>query len=262
MNLSFGRYSVLQKWIFKAAVLILLCMGLISSPIPALAASPQLTDAQLEAKVLQILRKNPEVILESVQAYQQKIQQQQQQAQKAFLQQIQTNPRLVMGSSPTTGATEAKIVLIEFSDFQCPYCARANQTLKQFMANHQEQVTLVYKNLPLTSIHPQAMPAAKAAWAASQQGKFWQFHDALFENQDKLSEPFYVATAQSLNLDLKRFEEDRNSNAASVAIQQDVQIAQEIGVDGTPWFAMNGQSFSGAVELAELEAILSQASNS
>ncbi len=210
--------------------------------------------------MLQIIRKHPEVIVESVQAYQQKQAEQQQQAQKAFLEQMKTNPKSVIGDSPATGAPAQKIVLLEFSDFQCPYCAKAHTTLKQFMATHQNQVTLVYKFLPLTQIHPEAMSSAKAAWAASKQGKFWEFHNALFENQNKLGEPLYTATAKALNLDLKRFDQDRNSEAATAAIQKDVDMAEKIGATGTPFLVMNGEFIPGGVQIPSLEATLKQVS--
>lgn len=235
-------------------------MALYSCSIPSQAGNAQLTDAQLKAKVLQIVRDNPQVVIDSVQAYQKTQQEKQQQAQKALLDGMKANPKSIIGQSPATGSPAQKIVLLEFSDFQCPYCGKAHQTLKQFMATHKDKVTLVYKHLPLTQIHPQAMPAAKAAWAAGQQGKFWEFHDALFTQQDKLSEQFYINTAKALNLDLKRFDQDRNSNAATAAIQKDVEMAQQLGVGGTPFLVMNGVPVSGAAELPELEALLANVS--
>jgi protein-disulfide isomerase len=227
---------------------------------PTKADNSKPTDSELEAKVLQVIRNNPQVLVESLQAYQQKQADQQQQAQKAFLEQMKSNPKAVIGDSPTTGAKDQKIVLLEFSDFQCPYCSKAHQTLKQFMATRQNQVTLVYKHLPLTQIHPEAMPSAKAAWAAGQQGKFWEFHDVLFENQQKLGEPLYVATAKALNLDLKRFDQDRNGPAASAAIQKDIEMAEKLGVTGTPFLIMNDQVIANGAQLDSLEAALKQVS--
>ena len=106
-------------------------------------------NSSLEEQVLQIIRDHPEVLIESVQAYQQRKQEEIQEAQQAFLQQINTDPESVIANSPTTGATDNKIVLLEFSDFQCPFCAQAEPTVEEFMAQHQDQVTLVYKNFPL-----------------------------------------------------------------------------------------------------------------
>lgn len=215
--------------------------------------------ADLKAQVLQIIRENPQVILESVQAYQQEQQQKAQRAVQAFVQKMKTNPASAIGDSPVTGAAEKKIVLLEFSDFQCPYCARAHQTVKQFMAKHKDKVTLSYKHLPLIEIHPQALPAARAAWAAGQQGKFWEYHDALFAQQDKLGEDLYGEIAKTLKLDVAKFNSDRNSNAASTAIQKDMQLAESLGIEGTPFFFLNDQTLSGAVELAQMEKALDRA---
>ena len=260
MNLFSHRHHIDSQYVLRLIGLVL-CVGLVSCSMPPTKAdNSKPSDSDLEAKVLEVIRKNPQVLVESLQAYQQKQADQQQQAQKAFLEQMKSNPKAVIGDSPTTGAKEQKIVLLEFSDFQCPYCSKAHQTLKQFMTTRQNQVTLVYKHLPLTQIHPEAMPSAKAAWAAGQQGKFWEFHDALFENQQKLGEPLYVATAQALNLDLKRFDQDRNGQAASAAIQKDVEMAEKLGVTGTPFVIMNDQVISSGVELDNLEAALKQVS--
>jgi protein-disulfide isomerase len=227
---------------------------LFASPLPSLAATR--ISPQLEQQVLQILKDHPEVLIQSVQAYQQQQNQAVQQAQQAFLQNLQTNPQQVIGDSPIFGNAESKTVLVEFSDFECPYCADAHKTLKQFLAKHPNEVALTYKHFPLTPIHSQARPSALAAWAANQQGKFWEYHDALFTQQDKLGEALYVEIAEKLNLDLEKFQSDRTSEAANNAIIKDVQLAQSLGISGTPFFVLNGQTFSGAVKLADIEKIL------
>jgi protein-disulfide isomerase len=209
---------------------------------------------------LQIIRENPQAILESVQAYQQQQQEALKAARQSFFDQMKSSPKSVIGDSPSMGSASQQIVLLEFSDFQCPFCAKAHDTVKQFMAKHQDKVTLAYKHFPLTSIHPQALPAAKAAWAAQQQGKFWEYYNALFEGQKQLGEEFYGSIAQKLNLKLDKFNADRNSPAAEAAIQKDLQLAQSLGIEGTPFFIMNGKTFSGAIELAEMESILASIS--
>ncbi|MFB2897038.1 DsbA family protein [Aerosakkonemataceae cyanobacterium BLCC-F50] len=211
---------------------------------------------QLEEQVLQIIRQHPEAIVESVQAYQQKIQNQLVQAQQAFVQQMKTNPDAIIGQSPMTGSPAKKIILVEFSDFQCPYCAQAHKTIKDFMAKHQDEVTLVYKHFPLSSIHPEALPAAKAAWAAGQQGKFWQYHDALFTQQNKLGEELYLETAKNLNLDLEKFNSDRQ--IAEKSITEDMILGESVGISGTPFFVLNGATFSGAVQLSDVEDVLAR----
>ena len=240
--------------------LLLLCMGLNSCSTPGQANNNKASDPELEAKVLQIIRNNPKVVLESLQAYQKEKQEKEQKAQKEFVDGMKANPKSVIGESPATGSKTQNIVLIEFSDFQCPYCAKTHETLKQFMAKNQDKVTLVYKHLPLVQIHKEAMPAAKAAWAAGQQGKFWEFHDALFSGQQKLGESFYVETAKALNLDAKKFDEDRKSQKAEEAIKKDVAMAESLGITGTPFLIMNGQPIAGNAQVAELEALVGQIS--
>lgn len=217
---------------------------------------------KLEEQVLKIIRDNPQVIIESLQAYQQQEENQIRASRQAFLQQMLTNPAAVIGNSPTLGASAKNIVLVEFSDFQCPFCAQAHQTIKAFMEKYKNEVTLTYKHLPLASIHPQAMPAAKAAWAAQQQGKFWEYYDALFTQQKDLGENLYVAIAENLNLDLAKFNRDRQSKEAETAINQDLQLARQLGINGTPFFFLNQEAFSGALELPEIEQILAKVKQS
>jgi protein-disulfide isomerase len=211
-------------------------------------------DPQLEQKVLEIIRKNPETILQSVEAYQQKQQQKLQQSREEFIKDFQINPKAIIGDSPTIGATESKTVLIEFSDFECPYCAEAHQTLKNLLAKYPNKFTLVYKHFPLYQIHKQALPAATAAWAAYQQGKFWEYHDALFTNQKQLGETLYLDTAKKLNLNPIKFNTDRQT--ANSFIQKDLLLVQKLGLSGTPSFIMTSQNFAGPVKLTEVEEIL------
>jgi protein-disulfide isomerase len=214
---------------------------------------------ELEQQVLEIIRKNPAVILESVAAYQRQQQENRLQTQKSVLQELQNNPKAIIGQSPTLG--EGRVILIQFSDFQCPFCAQSYDIVRQFLARRAEWVTLVHKHLPLSQIHPQAMAAAKAAWAAQQQGKFWPFSDELILNQKDLGEPLYQKTAQKLGLDLKRFDRDRESPEATAAIEEDIKLAEQLGADGTPFFVMNGEAFSGLVSVEELERRFREAYN-
>lgn len=215
--------------------------------------------------MLEIIRNHPEVIIESVQTYQQQQQQSRQQNRLAFLDTLNREPETIIGNSPTTGAENPQVFLIEFSDFECPFCARAHDTVAQFIDKH-PQVQLVYKHFPLSPIHPQAEQAAYAAWAAGQQGKFWPYHDALFAQQDDLNDGFYQQLAQDLELDLEQFQQD--VAIAPSAIEKDLQLANQLGLSGTPFFVMfapgepqgKGESFSGAIELEEMEEILQKVS--
>jgi len=244
-------FQYLRNWVIFG----LLCLVL-SWSLPVQAASR--ISPKLEEQVLQILREHPDVIIDSVQVYQQQQQEQVNQIRQAFLQDLKNNPQAVIGDSPTTSATQSKAVVVEFSDFQCPYCAKAHDTLKQLLAKHPGEITLVYKHLPLIPIHNEAMPAAKAAWAATQQGKFWEYHDALFTNQKQLGETLYLDIAKKLNLDLEKFNSDRL--LADAAISKDIQIAQKLAIAGTPFFIMNSKTFSGGIELSEIENKLAEAS--
>lgn len=251
MTTFFSWFRQLLQYLRTLAAIGILCL-LIAWSLPAQAATR--IDAKLEQQVLQIIREHPEVIIESVQTYQQQQQQKLNQVRQGFLQDLKTNPQTIIGESPTTGSTNSKIVLVEFSDFECPYCAEAHKTLKQLLAKYPDKMKLVYKNLPLTSIHPQALPAATAAWAAHQQGKFWEYHDALFANQKQLSETLYLDIAKNLNLDLGKFKRDRTF--ATPAIEKDIQLAEKLAVAGTPFFVISSPAISRVVQLQDIEKIL------
>ncbi|MGF1458073.1 MAG: DsbA family protein [Leptolyngbyaceae cyanobacterium] len=154
---------------------------------------------------------------------------------------------ILVGESPTKGNPEAEIVLLEFSDFQCPYCSQATPEVDAFVAAHANDVLLVFKHFPLTSIHPEALPAALAAWAAGQQEQFWAFHDALFANQTDLSEDLYLEIAADLGLDIEQFNRDRDSEAAKQAVARDLALAQELQLRSTPTFVMDDLLIPGAV---------------
>jgi protein-disulfide isomerase len=216
-------------------------------------------DPNLEEQVLQIIRNNPEAIIQSVQDYQEQQRQQQQQQRQSLLEKMKNEPQSFIGESPVFGAKSAKIVMFEFSDFQCPFCGRASGTIKQFMDKHKNEVRLVFKHFPLAQIHSQAIPASKASWAAMKQGKFWEYHDQLFANQNRLGEDLYLEIAQSLNLNVDKFNSDRQSAEAQKAINSDLDLAMQLELTGTPTFVMNGELFSGALDLADFEAKLAQA---
>ncbi len=145
-----------------------------------------------------------------------------------------------IGDSPTQGSANAEVVVVKFSDFECPFCAVAAGQMKDFLDERGDEVLYVYKHFPLTSIHDEAVPAAKAAWAAGQQGQFWLYHDGLFANQDRLGEPLYEELAQAIQLDVEQFNRDRNSDAAQTAVDADMQLAQQLKLRGTPSFLMGG----------------------
>jgi len=164
----------------------------------------------------------------------------------------------LIGDSPTKGNTNAEVVLFKFSDFQCLYCAVAAGHMKQFVGNHEADILYVYKHFPLTQIHPEAIPSAQAAWAADQQGQFWLYHDGLYVNQDRLGDELYVELAEAMNLDLEQFNRDRASDAAAAAIQRDLELAQQLQLQGTPSFVMNDLLIPGGAPPQLFEEILNQ----
>ncbi|MFN7760827.1 MAG: DsbA family protein [Pseudanabaena sp.] len=246
----------LQPYLLSALVALLLMITSCAST--GLSASAQLSDAQFESKVLEIIRKNPQVILDSVQSYQRSQAQQEEQLRDKVLSQIRQEPRLLLRNSPVTGSASQKIIMAEFSDFECPFCARGHAVVKEFMSKNQNDVTLVYKHFPLSEIHAQAEPAAFASWAAFQQGKFWEYHDALFEQQNKLGEEFYWELSKNLQLDIYRYNRDRQSKESKEAVKKDFELGKSLGVRGTPSFVVNGIFFSGVPEVKDLEALVAQ----
>lgn len=241
-------------------VLALVCFVLLGTPKVA-QADANSASRLLEEQVLQVIRNHPEVVVQSIQDYQRQQQDKQQQVRDATLQELKSNPEKFIAESPTEGEFSQNI-LIEFSDFQCVYCAKVRTTLNRFMTKHKNDVKLVYKHYPLSQIHPEAMAAARAAWAAGQQGEFWQYHNALFENQNNLSDPLYIRIAKKLQLDIERFDRDRNDDNANDTIQKDVELAEKLGIMSTPFFVLNGETFSGAVQLSELESLLTRSQQS
>ena len=145
-----------------------------------------------------------------------------------------------IGESPTKGTPDAEVVVVKFSDFECPYCAVAAGHMKDFVAAREEEVLYVYKHFPLKSIHPEAESASKASWAAGQQDQFWLYHNGLFANQDRLGNELYVELAEQMGLNVEQFNRDRNSDAAQAVVDADLALAQQLKLRGTPTFLMGG----------------------
>jgi protein-disulfide isomerase len=145
------------------------------------------------------------------------------------------------GNSPTKGPADAPITIIEFSDYQCPFCSKAEPLVKEALDAYPTKARVVFKHFPLTSIHPNAMPAALAAAAAQKQGKFWEMHEKLFANQRELSPEQIKKYAAEVGLDVAKFEADSQSDEVKQQVQQDMQLAQKVGVRGTPTIFVNGK---------------------
>lgn|GEM_PF-689899 len=164
----------------------------------------------------------------------------------------------LIGNSPTRGNPAALVVLFVFADFQCPYCAISAAQMKPFVQAHAEDMLFVFKHFPLTQIHAEAEPAAIAAWAAGQQGQFWLYHDGLFVHQNRLGEALYVELATAMGLDLEQFNRDRQSQTARAALTEDVALAHELKLQGTPAFIMNDLLIPGGAPVPLFEEIFKQ----
>jgi protein-disulfide isomerase len=148
---------------------------------------------------------------------------------------------LAAGPSPTRGPKDAKVSIVEFSDYQCPFCSQVEPLLDQVMAAYPKDVQRVYKQFPLTSIHPNAMPASKAALAADKQGKFWEMHAKLFGNARALTPDNFKKWAGELGLNVAQFEKDMASPEIQAQIDKEMQEARAADVTGTPSIFVNGK---------------------
>lgn len=172
-----------------------------------------------------------------------------------FEQQFSNRQDIDVSGSPSMGPDDAKITLVEFSDFECPYCSRGKAIVEQVRKAYPKDVKVVFKHFPL-SFHKNAKPAARAAMAAHEQGKFWEMHDMLFKNQRSLNQETYIRLAKQLDLDLEKFKADLDSGKYDKQIDKDMQIGTKAGIRGTPGFAVNGVMIRGAVPFAEFKKVI------
>ncbi|HEY6894639.1 MAG TPA: thioredoxin domain-containing protein [Rhodanobacteraceae bacterium] len=157
----------------------------------------------------------------------------------------------------TKGPANAPIELIEFSDFQCPFCQRANPTVDQVLATYGDRIHFVYRHFPLPS-HPNARPAAEASQCAAEQGKFWAYHDKLFANPSRLSEADLKQQAAELGMDSTKFNACVDSHKYKDQIDTDVQAGEAAGVNGTPAFFINGRMINGALPFSEFKRVIDE----
>lgn len=165
--------------------------------------------------------------------------------------------KISIDGAPSMGPASARITLVEFSDFECPYCSKAIHAIADVLKAYPNDVRLVYKEYPL-DMHPHARLAAEAALAANAQGKFWQMHDKLFANFRNLSRDNMIEWAKELGLDTARFTADLDSGKYKAAVQKDVNEGDALGIEGTPTVYVNGQRYNGRLELAAMKPILDQ----
>ena len=154
------------------------------------------------------------------------------------------------------GDPKAPVTIVEFSDFQCPYCKKSESTLHELLTKYSGRVKLAYLDFPLRDIHPQAQRAAEAARCAGEQGKFWEYHDSLYAEQSKLDGAELLTRARALHLDEKLFQSCLDSGKFKSKIEADMEQGRKVGVAGTPGFFVNGVFLSGALPPADFEKII------
>lgn len=176
----------------------------------------------------------------------------------AKLQILMPPPRVAVAKNgPSRGPSNAPVTIVEFSDYQCPYCQRQEEALKQILAAYPTQVRLVVRDFPL-DMHPDARGAARAAVCADAQGHFWELHDRLLAAPGELGEDDLKRTARAVGLEGARFDACLTAPETEERVAQSQREGAEVGVDGTPALFLNGRPFSGAVSFAELKATVDE----
>ena len=167
-------------------------------------------------------------------------------------------PQFVMelddGVSPAKGSTKPAVTIVEFSDFECPFCSEVQPVLKQLMQTYGKDVRLVFKHMPLEG-HRNSLPAARAAYCAAEQDRFWQFHDALFASPN-LSPLLFEEIAKDLGLGVPKFRACLNSEHSRTAVVKDIETARLFRIESTPSFIVNGKLIKGALSFADFQKII------
>ena len=161
------------------------------------------------------------------------------------------------GNSPSKGPKNAPVQIVEFSDFECPFCGRVVPTLKQIMDAYPGKVRIAFKQFPLP-FHKNAPGASEAALAAHAQGKFWEMHDKLFQDPKSLTRETFEKYAQELGLNMNKFKADLDSKKFEAAVKADFAYGQSVGRFGTPTFFINGRKVSGAMPFDNFKQIIDE----
>jgi len=160
--------------------------------------------------------------------------------------------------APVRGAADAPVTIVEFSDFHCPFCIRVVPTLDRVQTVYDGQVKIVWKHLPQIALHPQAPGAHVASVAAQRQGKFWEFHDQVFNNTEERNMDAYRRYARDLGLDMERFEQDLLEPSNKETVDVDVAEAQLMQITATPAFFINGRYLRGAKPFEDFAEMINE----
>ena len=165
---------------------------------------------------------------------------------------------LVVAGAPSRGVENAPVTIVKFEDFQCPYCKTVQPRFTELLKNYEGKVRLVHKDLPLEELHPQARQAAEASRCAGEQGKFWEYHDKLYEHSPKASSDDLKTYAKEIGLNLDNFERCYTSGRHKAAVQKDLLEGAALGLTGTPAFFINGRELVGAQPIEAFTAIIDE----
>jgi protein-disulfide isomerase len=157
---------------------------------------------------------------------------------------------------PSLGPEDAALVIVEFADFECPYSKDASYNIRSLLPEYEDSVRFIYRDFPISEIHPNAMLASEAAGCADDQGKFWEFHDRIYLNQSSLSEETISSHAIAIGLNINQFEACINSKRYEDEIIQDLSDGINAGVSGTPTFFFNGYAVPGSIPKELLRQII------
>ncbi|MEK7382761.1 MAG: DsbA family protein [Elusimicrobiota bacterium] len=205
-----------------------------------------------------------EFIMDAQKEYQQTKMKEEEALEKAAYEKAFADPYkpVIDAKAHVRGDANAPITIVEYSDFQCPFCTRGSKTMEEVRKKYGAKVRLVFKHEPTNQRHPEALPAAlwMEAVALQSREKAWLFHDKLFENQDKLGDEFYRKTVKDLGLDAAKAAKDKDSKPVQEKIAADVRESQEFGFRGTPGFLVNGVPLRGAYPIADFDKIIERLS--
>lgn len=166
--------------------------------------------------------------------------------------------KISAGSPPSFGPEDAKVTIVEFSDFECPFCQRAAETSKKVKEKYGDKVRFIFRQFPL-SFHKSAHLAAEASLAAHAQGKFWEYHDKLFANQQKLDRPALEGYAKELGLNVATFKKALDTKAHEKTVDEELKLGEEVDVQGTPTMFINGARVADPTNMEQLSAAIDKA---
>ena len=163
----------------------------------------------------------------------------------------------VISEDHIQGRLDSPVILVEYGDFECPHCAQAHSVIKKLQSKFNE-LAFVYRHFPLSKVHEYAVIAAISSEAAANQGKFWEMHDMIFENQSKLSTVYLLRMAEQLGLEMKTFQRDTYDENLSGKVEDHFESGILSGVNGTPSFYINGTKYEGSYDFESLSAAIEQ----